>query len=92
MDSVLQELSYIGRQKEQTVEKLDSALKELEKREQEIKQRIEALQNVPLPVAEHFAKLVEPGERRSAKRDYLLFGSGVVVTTVITIVLQLFSK
>jgi hypothetical protein len=46
------------------------------------------LQNVPLPVAQEFAKLVAPAEKKSARRDYLLFVSGVVVTTVITVILK----
>lgn len=92
VDSVLQELSVVAREKEETVKKLETGLAELEKREKDLKQKIEALQNVPLPVAEHFAKLVEPSERRSARRDYTLFGAGVVVTTIITLLFQAFSK
>jgi hypothetical protein len=92
VDSVLRELSFVAREKEDTVKKLEAGLGELERREQELKQKIEALQNVPLPVAEQFAKLVEPSERRSARRDYILFGAGVVVTTIITLLLQVFSK
>ncbi|MBW2739235.1 MAG: hypothetical protein JRE64_10410 [Deltaproteobacteria bacterium] len=91
VDSVLHELSLVAREKEDTVKKLEAGLGELEKREKELKQKIEALQNVPLPVAEHFAKLVEPSERRSARRDYILFGAGVMVTTIITLLLQVFS-
>ena len=39
-----------------------------------------------------FAALVTPGERRSAMRDYLLFGAGVVVSTAIGIAIQIFVK
>jgi hypothetical protein len=92
VDSVLRELSLVAREKEATVKKIEAGLGELEKRERELKQKIEALQNVPLPVAEHIAKLVEPSERRSARRDDALFGAGVVVTTLITLLLQAFSK
>lgn len=92
VDSVLRELFAVAQEKEQAVRKLEVGMQEMAIREQELKKKIEALQNVLLPVAEHFAKLVEPGERRSAKRDYLLFGAGVLVTTIITIVLQAFSR
>jgi hypothetical protein len=92
MDAVLHELSAVAQEKEEAVRKLEMGLQELERREQGLKQKIEALQSVPLPVAEYFAKLVEPGERRIARRDYLLFGAGVLVTTIITIVLQALSK
>jgi len=92
VDAVLRELSTVAQEKEQAVKKLETGLQEMEKREQELKQKIEALQNVPLPVAEQFAKLIQPGELRSAKRDYILFGAGVLVTTIITILFQVLSK
>ena len=40
-------------------------------------------------MAEHFAKLTEVGEKRSAKRDYLLFGAGVIVSVLTAIGLRL---
>jgi DNA repair ATPase RecN len=92
VDSVLRELSTVAREKEQAVKKFETGLGELGQREQELKKKIEDLQNVPLPVAEQFAKLVEPSERRGARRDYILFGAGVLVTTIITILLQAFAK
>ena len=61
------------------------------KREKQLKDRIAALENVPVPVAEHFAELMASGQRRTAKRDYVLFGAGVLVTTLITIIIQLVS-
>jgi len=90
VDSVLQELSLVAREKEDTVKKLEAGLEKLEERERDLKQKIKALQKVPLPVAEHFAKLVEPSERKSARRDYILFGAGVLVATIITLLLQAF--
>jgi hypothetical protein len=83
VDDVLRELAQVARDREAAVKKLEGDLAGLEGREKELKDRIEALQKTPLPVAEHFAKLLESGERRSARRDYLLFGAGVVVTTAI---------
>ena len=92
VDSVLRELSAVAKEKEQAVKKLEIGLAKLQEREHELKKKIEDLQNVPLPVADQFAKLVEPGERRSARRDYILFGAGVLVTTTITILLQTFAR
>ena len=92
VDEVLRELAHVARDREAAVEKLEGDLAGLEGREKELKDKIEALQKTPLPVAEHFAKLLQSGERRTARRDYLLFGAGVVVTTAITVVLQLFSR
>lgn len=92
VDSVLSELAEVARDRENAVKQLETDLTKMEGREKELKQTIEALEQTPLAVAEHFAKLVEPGERRSAMRDYLLFGAGVVVSTVIGIIIQLFVK
>jgi hypothetical protein len=89
VDAVLQEMKRVALEREKSVASLESGLAELESKERELKESISALQNVPIPVAAYFAKLVEPGERRSARRDYLLFTSGVVVTTIVTILMQL---
>lgn len=89
VDAVLQEMTLVAREREQTVKNLEIGLTELEKREKELKENIEVLEKVPIPVAEHFARLVEPGQKRSTRRDYVLFISGVLVTTIIAVILQL---
>lgn len=91
VDSVLGELGRVAKSREEAVQRLETDLASMEGREKELKEKIATLEQTPLPVAEHFAKLLEAGEKRSAKRDYLLFGAGVVVTTVIAIVIQLFA-
>lgn len=91
VDSILAELSRVAKEKQSSVKQLEQGLSNLEKQEDELKDRIAALENVPIPVAEHFAKLIESGEHRSAKRDYVLFGAGVLVTTLIAIIIRLFS-
>lgn len=91
VDSILGELALVARSRESAVTKLESDLATLEAREKELKDKIEVLQKVPIPVAEHFAKLLESGEKRSARRDYVLFGAGVLVTTFIAIVIQIFT-
>jgi len=92
VDSILTELGRVAKEKETSVRKLEQGLTALEQKEQDIQDRIKALENVPIPAAEHFARLMETGEKRSAMRDYVLFGAGVVVTTVVTIVIQVFSR
>jgi len=89
VDSLLNELSKVAKEKETSVKQLENGLTLLEQKEKELKDNIHILKSVPIPVAEHFAKIVESGERRSAVRDYVLFGAGVLVTTVITIAIQL---
>jgi peptidoglycan hydrolase CwlO-like protein len=92
VDTVLVELAQVSKDRAEAVRQLEADLSTMEGREKELKERIEALEKTPLAVAEHFAKLVAPSERRSATRDYLLFGGGVVVSTVIGIIIQIFVK
>lgn len=87
--SVLSELAQVARLREATGQRLEADLKGLEEREKQLRRKIEHLEKVPLPVADYFAEMSKQGEKRSAWRDYMLFGGGVVVSTVIAIVLKL---
>ena len=89
VDAVLLELAKVAKDRAEAVKQIESELAAMEGREKELKERIEVLERTPLAVAEHFAKLVAPSERRSAMRDYALFGAGVVVSTVIGIGIQI---
>ncbi len=91
VDALLVELSRVADDRQKAVTVLEADLSTLEGREQELKEKIQILEKVPLPVAEHFAQLLEVGEKRSARRDYLLFGSGVVVTTLLAVIIQVLS-
>jgi cell division protein FtsB len=88
VDSVLQEMVKVTAERERSVQALEAGLANLEKTEKELKEKIALLQSVPIPVAEQFAKLVAPAEKKSARRDYVLFLAGVVASTVIAIVLK----
>jgi hypothetical protein len=88
VDSVLAELSRVATERATTVEKLEQDLSKLEEREFELKNRIDVLQKTPIEVAEHFAKLLEPNERRSAKRDLFLFAAGVVAGPLVTFIIE----
>jgi DNA repair ATPase RecN len=89
VDSLLTELAKVASDREHAVQRLESNLTKLEEHEKNLQKRIDDLKSVPVPVAEHFASLIAQGEKRSAWRDYILFGIGVVVSTVIAIVLRL---
>lgn len=88
VDRVLNEISEVCRQKETSIANLETKLVDLAEREKLQQENIHALEGVSLPAAQYFAKAIKQGERRSAWRDYILFGSGVVVSTVIAIVLK----
>lgn len=85
VDSVLAELADVARKRQEAAAQLEEQLLKLEEREQALQERVKVLENVPLPVAEYFASLTSAGEKRSARRDYMLFGAGVLVSTVISI-------
>jgi septal ring factor EnvC (AmiA/AmiB activator) len=89
VDTLLKELASVAKTRATAVADLETQLRQLSDREQELKKRVEDLQATPIPVAEHFAALISKGERRSALRDYVLFGMGVVVSTVIAIILRI---
>jgi septal ring factor EnvC (AmiA/AmiB activator) len=88
IDGLLNELSDVAKERETAVARVENELLNLETREKELQERIDHLKDVPIPVAEHLAKLMAPSEKRSARRDYLLFVSGVVVSTIIAILLR----
>lgn len=89
VDALLEELRTVATTREAAARKLEADLEAMQQREGELRRRIDELKDVPLPVAEHLAKLMEPGEKRSALRDYVLFGAGVLVSTIIGIILEI---
>lgn len=89
VDSLLGEMATITKAREQELHRIESQLSQFQEEERSLEERIDALRDTPLPVAEHFARMIERGEKRSAWRDYILFGAGVVVSTVIAIALRL---
>jgi|SRR6185369_7220927 len=89
MDELLAEFAQTTIKRKETMEKVGAELFALQQRQTELEERIAQLKDVPIPVAQEFAKLTQYGESRSARRDYLLFGLGVVVSTIIAIGLKL---
>jgi hypothetical protein len=92
VDKILAELADVARDRTSNVQRLEADLSALEAREKQLKEKIDALEKTPIPVADHFAELLKKGEKRSAKRDYALFGAGVIVTSIIAVVIQLLSN
>jgi DNA repair exonuclease SbcCD ATPase subunit len=89
VDNTLQEITIVSKMREEAIKELESKLDELSKHEKETQKRIDTLKNVPLPAVEHFLEMTKKSERRSAARDYILFASGVIVSTVVTVILRL---
>ena len=89
VDKTLEEMAMVSRAREEALRSLEAKLDELSRHEKELQTRVETLKNVPLPAVEFFLEMTEKGEKRSAARDYILFGAGVIVSTVITVILRL---
>lgn len=92
VDKFLLEIKSISAEKQKTIEDMESQLDLLSKREIEMKSKVKALEDVPLEAVKYFEDILNKGNKRSEYRDYLLFGLGVLVTTIITIVLNYFNK
>lgn len=88
VEAVLMELGQVAKERQEAVQKLENDLRALKTRENELQEVIQTLEKVPIPVAKYLADAASAGERRSARRDYILFGLGVVVSTIVTIILR----
>lgn len=89
VDRVLEEMSEVSRRRETSISELESRVNELAGREKSMQEEILSLEQVSLPAVKAFVSEVERVERRSAWRDKVLFGLGVMVSTLVTIVLKL---
>jgi hypothetical protein len=89
VDNVLAELDKFAREREAIAQKVEADLEKLTEREQLLQKRIQELSNIPIPIAEYFSALLAQGEKRSAWRDYILFGAGFILSTITAIILRL---
>jgi uncharacterized coiled-coil protein SlyX len=90
IDNVIEEISKISAEKHQTIEKLELQLGELETKETELRDKITTMEQVPVESIKHFEEILNKGNKRSAKRDYVIFTLGVILTTIIAIILNIF--
>ena len=88
METATFEFNSIMKEKQSTIDELESKLTGLSTKETELTSKIETLQKVPLEALTHFENILNKGDKRSAYRDYILFGTGVVVSVIVTIVLK----
>lgn len=89
VNNLLNELTEVVKNREAAVQDLETVINSLQDREVRLETRIKDLQNIPIKVAEHFTELAKKNERRTVVRDYVLFGLGVIVSTIITIAFKL---
>ncbi|PYU76009.1 MAG: hypothetical protein DMG49_02005 [Acidobacteria bacterium] len=88
VDHLMLEIASLVRQRESNVAGYESKLADLGRRENEQKEKIVTLERVPFKAIRHFAEALMREDRRSAIRDYILFGLGVIVITVVALGLK----
>ena len=88
IDGVIAEISKISHEKQRTIEKLESTLVELGNKENELKNKISTMEKVPVESLKHFEELLNKGDKKSKIRDYAIFVSGIIITTIIAIILN----
>lgn len=88
VDRILKEMAETSQQRETALATMEKQLETLSEREKQLQQKIETLEKVPLPAVDYFAGIVEKSEKRSAWRDYALFGLGAIASTIIAIILR----
>jgi hypothetical protein len=77
-DDLLLEIAEVVKKRQKAVEQLEQDVSLLEEKEEEQKQKIADLENVSVAAANHFAKIVDAGEKKSARRDAFYFMLGAV--------------
>jgi hypothetical protein len=87
-DVIIKEIETLTTERVEKVKKMEDEINVLADKEKQLNERIETLRNVPIEAVKQFEELLNKDNRRSARRDFVLFGLGVVVSTVITIVLK----
>lgn len=92
IDKVINEISEISEEKQITIRTLEKELEELSLRESELKQKIKTLENVPVESIKHFEEILNKGDKKGARRDYILFASGVLLSSLVSIILYLIAN
>ena len=87
LDNILAQIVEVAQHRGEAATKLQEEIKRLEQAEEEYLVRIETLKNEPLRVINDLLNELEPNRIRTPRRDFMLFISGVIVSTIIYLVL-----
>jgi len=75
VDRILKEMAQIVRERE-------LAISSLEQREKDLQSKIDSLEKVPVEAAEFFTKYLESHDKKSSRRDLILFALGAFLSIV----------
>ena len=90
LDKILAQIVEVAQNRAEAAIKLQAEMKRLEEAEEEYLVKIEILKNEPLRVVSDLLNELHPSQIRSPRRDFVLFIAGVVVSTIVSFVLNYF--
>jgi predicted transcriptional regulator len=89
LDKILAQIVEVSQDRAEAATKLQAEMKKLEEAEEEYLVRIEILKNEPLRVMSDLLNELQPNQIRTPRRDFMLFLAGVVVSAIVSVVLNL---
>ena|SRR5436190_12893297 len=88
VDTILADIQQVTKERELAVKELEARVGNLATEQNMLERKIKTLKDVPLPVVDYLSQITDRSERRSARRDYVLFSAGVIVSAVVSILLR----
>jgi hypothetical protein len=89
VEHVLEEMAIVSRSRNEAFANLEQRVRDLAQHERDLQMRVETLKSISLPAAEYFLQASEPAKPKLL-HDYVLFGAGVILSAIITLVVKLF--
>lgn len=89
LDKILAQIVEVSQDRAEAATKLQAEMKKLEEAEEEYLVRIEILKNEPLRVMSDLLNELQPNQIRTPRRDFVLFLAGVIVSAIVSVVLNL---
>ena len=88
LDQILAQIVEVAQDRAEAATKLQAEMKKLEEAEEEYLVRIEILKNEPLRIMSDLLNELQPNQIRTPRRDFVLFAAGVLLSAIISVVLN----
>jgi hypothetical protein len=89
LDKILAQIVEVAQDRAEAATRLQAEMKKLEEAEEDYLVRIEILKNEPLRVMSDLLNELQPNQIRTPRRDFMLFAAGVLLSAIISILLDL---
>jgi hypothetical protein len=83
------EVMIYAKEREDIINKYSSKLQEYKQMEDELKNRISVLENIPIETIQYFEKVIKISDRKSAKRDIINLIAGALIGVVTSLLIKL---